>query len=125
MNDRKYPLLNAIGFINFKWNCFIGWIHDLSAKWGVGHWTVWFYDNFTWSLPTKWQLIGGVPYHEYVARCELDTAYHQIRYYSNLAYEYQWAIIDALYPEEEPELAAEEISSERLDTSNENVGTTN
>lgn len=87
MNDRKYRLFSMLGFINFKWNCFVGWIHDVSAKWGIGHTTVWFYDTFTWSLPNKWQLIGGVPYHEYLLRCELDTAQHQIRYYSNIAYE--------------------------------------
>ena len=84
---RNYRLLTILGVINFRWNCFVGWIHDLSARWGVGHRTVWFYDNFTWSLPTKWQLMGGVPYHEYVVRCELDTANHQINYYSNMAYE--------------------------------------
>ena len=111
MTDRTYRLLTVLGFVNFKWNCFVGWIHDLSAKWGVGHTTVWLYDNFTWSLPTKWQLIGGVPYHEYLLRCELDTANHQINYYANLAYEL-W--VTQLLQDLEAEDDVEKISDNKL-----------
>lgn len=111
MNDRRYRVLTLLGFVNFKWNCFVGWIHDVSARWGIGHTTVWLYDNLTWSLPNKWQLIGGVPYHEYLLRCELDTAQHQIRYYSNMAYEL-WLL--QLVQELEAQEAVEKIADNKL-----------
>ena len=34
---------------------------------------------------------------------ELYIAKHQVQYYANLAYEYQWVILDAMLPEEENE----------------------
>jgi len=103
----KYYLLNILNVLNFKWNCWIGWIHDVSARWGVGHTTVWFYDTFTWYLPTSYKLIGDKPYNEYLLQCELDTANHQIRYYSNLAFEYQLAYLETLISDENSELIYE------------------
>ena len=87
MNSIIKFILNVINVLNFRWNCFVGYIHDVSAKMGVGHWTVWFYDTFTWHLSNDLRLINGMPYNEYLVRCELDTANHQVRYYSNIAYE--------------------------------------
>lgn len=94
--------LRLLGWVNFKWNCGVGWIHDLSAKWGVGHWTVWFYDTFRWTLPNHLQLIGGKRYAEYMLEYELRIANHQINYYSNLAADWMLAYFRTL-PEVEEE----------------------
>ena len=90
-----------VNYLNRKWNNFIFWIHDLTARWGIGHTTVWFYDNLTWTLPEKWQLIDGKSNEQYMLEYELYIARHQARYYANLAYEYQWAILNAMSSEED------------------------
>ena len=93
--------LRTINWLNRKWNNIIFWIHDLSAKWGVGHSTVWLYDKATWDLPAKWQLLGDKTYDQYLMEHELYIARHQVNYYANLAYDLQWTILDALEDVEE------------------------
>jgi hypothetical protein len=115
-------MLRLLNYINNKWNNFVFYIHDITTRWGIGHTSVWFYDTLQWRLPAKWQLICGKTHEQYLLEHELYIAQHQTRYYANLAYEYQWTIIDALYPEDESEDSVEEISSKKLNT---NVGTTN
>lgn len=90
-----------INWINRRWNNFIFYLHDLTAKCGIGHTTVWLYDNLTWTLPEKWERIGGKSTEQYMLEHELNIALHQAQYYANLAYEYQWVILDAMSPEEE------------------------
>ena len=82
--------LKIINHLNYRWNTLIGYIHDISAKMGVGHWTVWFYDNFIWHLPTKWQLIGNVRYDEYLLQHEIRIQEHQVLYFANLAADLSW-----------------------------------
>ena len=82
--------LRLINYINSNWNYVIGLIHDLSAKAGVGHWTVWFYDTFTWHLSNDLTIVGGKRYAEYLLEHELRIQEHQTRYYANLAYDLMW-----------------------------------
>tara|TARA_B100000579_G_scaffold438049_1_gene471443 strand:- start:18536 stop:18868 length:333 start_codon:yes stop_codon:yes gene_type:complete len=93
--------MKFLNWINSKWNNFIFYIHDLTAKWGIGHTTVWLYDNLTWTLPEKWQMIAGKTNEQYLLEHELYIARHQAQYYANLAYEYQGAWLEAILPEEE------------------------
>ncbi len=78
-------------------------IHDITARLGIGHTTVWLYDNLTWTLPRNWELIGDKTYDQYLLEHELYIAKHQMNYYANLAYEYQWVILNALVEEDEDE----------------------
>ena len=94
-------VITLINWLNRKWNNFIFFIHDLTAKWGIGHTTVWLYDNLTWTLPEKWERIGGKSIEQYMLEHELHIAQHQVKYYANLAYEYQWAFIESLPEVEE------------------------
>ena len=103
-------VLKTLGYINFKWNCMIGFIHDLSAKCGVGNWTVWFYDTFTWYLPLKWQVFGGKRYEVYILEYELSIAQHQIRFYSDVAVKWMIAYLETL-PDAEDRV---EVSSSDL-----------
>ena len=78
---------------------------------GIGHTSVWFYDNLTWTLPQKWQLVGGKTQEQYLLEHELYIAQHQAQYFAKLAYEYQWALLDIVLPEEE----SEEVINKELD----------
>ena len=100
--------LKFINWLNRKWNNFIFWIHDVTARWGIGHTTVWFYDNLTWNLPPTWQLMGGKTNEQYMLEYELHIAQHQAQYYANLAYEYQWALLEAMNDTEESQLVYDE-----------------
>jgi hypothetical protein len=102
----NYRMLNLLNILNFKWNCMIGYIHDVSARWGIGHTTVWFYDTFTWYLPNKYKLIAGMPYNEYLVRCELSQAEHQINYYAGIASD---LILDKLFDMEKEVISDEPI----------------
>jgi len=86
--------LKIINYINFKWNNLIGYIHDVSAKMGIGNWTVWFYDTFIWHLSNKWRIIGNVRYNEYLLQHEISRQEHQIQYFANLAADLSWELID-------------------------------
>ena len=75
----------------------------MTTRVGIGHTSVWLFDNLTWTLPQKWQLIAGKTHEQYMLEYELDLAKHQAQYYANLAYEYQWALLDTLPDAEEKE----------------------
>jgi len=92
--------LKCINYINNKWNNFVFYIHDVTTRWGVGHTSVWFYDTLQWRLPSNWQLIGGKTNEQYLLEHELYIAQHQAQYYANLAYEYQWDLIEILVPDD-------------------------
>lgn len=109
--------LKIINWINGKWNSFVFYIHDLTARWGIGHTSVWFYDKMHWTLPMKWQRIAGKTHEQYLLEHELYLARHQAQYYANLAYEYQWAYLDLVLPEEE----SEEIINEELNKDKERI----
>jgi len=94
-------VIKLINWVNHKWNQIIFWIHDVTTRMGVGHTSVWLYDNLNWTLPQKWQLIAGKTHEQYMLEHELYIAKHQVQYYANLAYDYQWVILDAIVPEEE------------------------
>jgi len=97
--------------INSYWNQTNFWFHDMAVKINIG-WlvslSVWFYDRMHWTLSNKWQLIGDKPYDKYMLEYELYIAQHQVRYYANLAYEYQWALIEAMSDDEESQLVYDE-----------------
>ena len=98
-----------VNWVNHKWNNFIFWIHDVTTRMGIGHTSVWLFDNLTWTLPYKWQLIAGKTHEQYLLEHELYIAQHQVQYYANLAYEYQWVILDALEDEKSEEVINTEI----------------
>jgi len=106
-------LLKLINFLNFKWNNFIGWIHDVSARMGVGHLTVWFYDAFIWNLPNKWTLVGGMRYDEYLLQHELDLQRHQTQYFANYAYDLLCEILESIVDTEELSSQKEAIISSK------------
>ena len=99
--------------LNYRWNQIIFWIHDASTKIGLGAQTVWLYDKMHWSLSEKWQLIGGIPHAEYLLQHELYLANHQSRYYANLAYDYQWALIEATSNKEDCQVISELVYEEK------------
>jgi len=88
--------LKLTNWVNHKWNNIIFWIHDVTTRMGIGHTSVWLFDNLTWTLPQKWQLIAGKTHEQYMLEHELYIAQHQVQYYANLAYDYQWVILDAM-----------------------------
>ena len=90
--------MRLINWVNSRWNNFIFLIHDITTRMGIGHTSVWLFDNMTWTLPEKWQLIAGKTHEQYLLEHELYIARHQVQYYANLAYEYQWIILDAMDP---------------------------
>ena len=91
-------MMRLINWVNSRWNNFIFLIHDITTRMGIGHTSVWLFDNMTWTLPEKWQLIAGKTHEQYLLEHELYIARHQVQYYANLAYEYQWIILDAMDP---------------------------
>lgn len=103
--------MRFLNWINSKWNSFVFYVHDLTTRWGIGHTSVWFYDKMHWTLPTKWQRIAGKTHEQYLLEHELYLARHQAQYYANLAYEYQWALLDITLPEKEE---VEEVINEEL-----------
>jgi hypothetical protein len=96
-------MIKLINWVNHKWNQVNFWFHDMATKLDIG-WivslSIWSYDRMYWRLPEKWQLIGNIPYSEYLLQYELDMAKHQARYYANYAYDLQWIIIESI-PEKE------------------------
>ena len=90
--------MRLINWVNSRWNNFIFLIHDITTRMGIGHTSVWLFDNMTWTLPEKWQLVAGKTHEQYLLEHELYIARHQVQYYANLAYEYQWIILDAMDP---------------------------
>ena len=91
-------MMRLINWVNSRWNNFIFFIHDITTRMGIGHTSVWLFDNMTWTLPEKWQLVAGKTHEQYLLEHELYIARHQVQYYANLAYEYQWIILDAMDP---------------------------
>ena len=96
-------MMRLINWANSRWNNFIFFVHDITTRMGIGHTSVWLFDNMTWRLPEKWQLIAGKTHEQYLLEHELYMAQHQAQYYANLAYEYQWIILDAMEVEEKTE----------------------